>query len=345
MPDMKNLLLLALLLTACGTGRATPAPPPVLTASPSPAPPPASATPVSVSTASPALSATPVSQMAVIGYLPDYRDLNPEWARTVTDILYFSAEPRPDGTLDSSRLSEDTLKQLRALKKQFGTRIYISIGGWERSSGFAPMSAEPATRQTLIANTLAFALAHQLDGVDVDWEFPEDETQFNNSIALLAEMRTALVPHGMIVSVALSPESEFPLEAYAVADRIHIMSYDHAPRHSTYEQSLLDFQTFLEAGFPPGKLALGVPFYGRRMDDFNVEASYAEIVSQFQPAPEIDEADGIYFNGIATILQKTCFAQTQHAAGIMIWELGQDTTDSSSLLRAIGQVILDGCAQ
>jgi chitinase len=341
---MKKILILIFLLTACGTGPATTAPSFVSTASPSPTAPPASATPVSVSTASPTPSEVPVHPFAVIGYLPEYRELNPDWARTATDIIYFSAEPRPDGTLDSTRLSEDRLTQLLALKEQYGTRIYISIGGWDRSSGFASVSADPAIRQTFIANTLEFALAHQLDGVDVDWEFPEDEIQFNNSIALLSEMQTALAPHGMIVSVALSAENGFPLEAYSVVDRIHIMSYDHAPRHSTYEQALLDFQAFTDAGIPPEKLALGVPFYGRGVDDFNVEASYAEIVSQFQPTRETDEAEGIYFNGIATIQLKTCFARGQHAAGIMIWELGQDTTDATSLLQAIGEALMEDCA-
>jgi chitinase len=337
---MKKLLLLILLLTACGT----PALPSVSTDTPSHSPIPVSATPASVSTALSAPSEIPVAPFAVIGYLPEYRDLNLAWTRNVTDIIYFSAEPRPDGTLDSGRLSEDTLGQLLAWKEQYGTHIYISIGGWERSSGFASMSADPATRQTFIANTLEFALAHQLDGVDVDWEFPEDETQFNNSISLLSEMRTALAPHGMVVSVALSADNEFPLEAYNVVDRIHIMSYDHAPRHSTYEQALLDFQVFTEAGIPPEKLVLGVPFYGRRVDDFNMEASYAEIVRQFQPTRETDEVDGIYFNGIATVQQKTCFARSQLAAGIMIWELGQDTTDATSLLQAIGEALMEGCA-
>lgn len=308
----------------------------------------AKSTPLSPPTPIPTIMTLPTPQtnsapFSIIGYLPDYRDLNPQWAQSLTDIIYFSAEPAPDGTLDSSRLSEDTLKQLADLKVKFGTRIYISIGGWERSSGFAPMAKNPELRAMFIQNVLAFALAHNLDGVDVDWEFPQNEEEFKNSISLLKEMQLALSSHGLIVSVALSPDSEFPLGSYSVVDRIHIMSYDHLGQHSTYDQAVKDFQLFLDAGIPPEKLALGVPFYARGVDNFDREVSYSDIVSQYQPAHDADEVDGLYFNGIDTIQKKTCFAKEQHAGGVMIWELGQDTLDDTSLLKAIYQAATNGC--
>ena len=328
MLDMKfyALPLLMILLTSCGENTALPATPSL----------------AAVSTETPTPEPLPVP-FAVIGYLPEYRTFNPKWARYATDIIYFSAEPRADGSLDSSRLSEETLDQLSELKNEFGARIYISVGGWGRSSGFAPMTAEPATRKMFIEDVLAFALAYNLDGVDVDWEFPEDERQFNNGITLLGEMKAALALHGMIVSAALSTDSEFPLSGYTVVDRVHIMSYDNVPRHSTYEHAAQDIQLFLDAGFPPEKLALGVPFYARGVNDFKRTVPYAEIVSQYQPAPEVDEVDGLYFNGITTIQQKTCFAKGQGAGGIMIWELGQDTVDDTSLLQAIYEAAMGGC--
>ena len=36
---------------------------------------------------------------SVIGYFPDYRDINVEWGEIVTDFIYFSAEPDPNGDL------------------------------------------------------------------------------------------------------------------------------------------------------------------------------------------------------------------------------------------------------
>ena len=83
----------------------------------------------------------------VIGYLPDYRDVNPEWGSCLTDLIYFSAQPKPDGGLDTTLLSESVLTALRATKDRYGTRIFISVGGWERSQGFARMVADPQARK------------------------------------------------------------------------------------------------------------------------------------------------------------------------------------------------------
>ena len=271
MSDMKliPILLTLVLLTSCGGST----------------PPPDSARACSCFDSISNADKTPASApFAVIGYFPDYRELNPAWAEHLTDILYFSAEPRADGTLDTSRLNEDTWQALNELKSQNGIRIHLSVGGWERSSAFAPMTADPNTREKFINTLIEFALAHNLDGVDFDWEFPENQTEFDNYILFLTETKEAFSKHGLLVSVALSPDQNFPLESFAVVDRVHIMSYDHAERHSTYEQAVKDLQIFLDAGIPPEKLILGIPFYGRNIQPPNRELSYAEIMQQYQPA-------------------------------------------------------------
>ena len=326
-------LLLLLFLMACGTGTASPPPIPEV---------------VPVSTASPTASATPApipaDNLAVIGYFPDYRTLNPEWAKHLTDIVYFSAEPRGDGTLDTSRFTKETLDELNILKKQYGLRIHISIGGWERSSGFAAMASDSKGRSRFIGNLTSYLLENDLDGADFDWEFPEDDSQLKNYIALLTETKAAFVPLRLTVSVALSPDFKDSLGEFAVVDRIHIMSYDRGARHSTYEQAVADLQVYLEAGIPREKLILGVPFYGREENPPNDAFSYAEIRERYNPPPSADEVAGIYFNGIETIQRKTCLAINSHIGGVMIWELAQDTTDETSLLLAIERTKLNGCA-
>lgn len=335
---MKNLLtfLTALALTACTPEMIpipiTPQVVPTSTDSPVPTP---SPTPMS--------SPAPVSHFSIIGYFPDYRELDLDWGKYLTDIVYFSAEPRADGSLDTSRLTDKVFQGLNEMKARYGTRIYISFGGWERSSGFAPMAAKSETRRQFTQNVLNFALAHHLDGVDIDWEFPENDVQHKNNIALLTEMQTALAPHHMIVTLALSPASDRPLSSYADVDRVHVMSYDNGPRHSTYDQAVKDMEFFVDVGFAKEKLFLGVPFYGRIVNNPQQEYSYQEIVGEYHPAPGQDEIGGIYFNGIRTIQRKTCYALQNGFGGVMIWELGQDTADDTSLLQAIHQAVANGC--
>ncbi|NOT03594.1 MAG: glycoside hydrolase family 18 protein [Anaerolineales bacterium] len=342
------IILTLVLLTSCG-GNSSPLTPPAT---------------VPVSTTSPTLTESPVStpipftvtpegwcthllqdNFVIIGYLPEYRELNPEWGKCLTDIVYFSAEPRTDATLDISRLSDVTWQGLQTMKANYGTRIHLSVGGWERSQGFAPMVAKTKSRAAFIQNLLEFATEHKLDGVDFDWEFPETKTEFNNYIAFLTEIKTAFAKRGLIVSVALSADnaSSMDLSQFEVVDRIHVMSYDRGALHSTYDMAIEDLNTFIINDIPEQKLFLGVPFYGRKMDAPFTSSSYQEIMTQYRPSDGLDQMDGIFFNGISTVQHKTCFVRENDFGGIMIWELGQDTWDETSLLRAIYQAAANGC--
>lgn len=314
-------LILMILLTACG-GKAAPHSPPEPDATPSALP-----TPEVLSTQPP----KPV--LPVIGYFPDYRELDPAWAQNLTDIIYFSAEPNADGTLDASRLLEETWRSLEQLKTDHGVRVHLSIGGWERDGAFAEMTSNPQARQTFIADLLDYLLTRNLDGADFDWEFPKTDAEFENYIALLTETKNAFSKYGLLVSVALPAESSYPPGDFAVVDRVHLMSYDRGDRHSTYEQAVLDVQTFLDAGIPPEKLILGVPFYGRRISPPHNSLSYSEIMNSYSPAPDVDEVDGMYFNGVDTIRQKVCYGISAGLGGFMVWELSQDTSDETSLLQ------------
>jgi chitinase len=275
---------------------------------------------------------------SVIGYFPDYRVLNPDWAKSLTDIIYFSAEPCADGSLDTSRLTEANWYRLHEMKTKYGLRVHISVGGWERSGGFADMTANSEWRHKFIENLNRFILSHDLDGADFDWEFPETDGQFLNYITLLTETHAIFSEEGLLVSVALPADVNFPLGKFAVVDRLHIMSYDRGEKHATYEQAVVDVQLFLNAGIPADKLVLGLPFYGRYTEPPYKVFSYSEITGTYLPSPGVDEVNGVYFNGLETIQKKMCYGMETGLDGLMVWELAQDTTDAASLLQRIYQL-------
>jgi len=279
----------------------------------------------------------PAPEFLVIGYFPDYRELNPAWAGHLTDLVYFSAEPRADGSLDASRLTDETWLALAALQEQ-GLRVHLTVGGWGRDSDFAELTADPQARQNFVSNLLDFALAHKIAGVDFDWEFPQTDVEFENYIVFLSEVKSAFSQQGLIVSVALPAEASFPLGKFAAVDRVHIMSYDRGERHATYEQAVADVRSFLDAGVAPSQLILGLPFYGREVAAFDNSLTYAEIMAAYSPAPEVDEVNGIYFNGLGTIRRKVCYGMEAGLGGFIVWELAQDTNDSTSLLDQIFQL-------
>jgi GH18 family chitinase len=140
--------------------------------------------------------------------------------------------------------------------------------------------------------------------------------------------------------MAVNPSQALAAEAWNAVDRIHIMSYDHdGNEHSTLNQAQTDLAKLLARHIPKEKLFLGLPFYGRKRGGNPDSLSYSQIVRRFHPAADEDSAGGFYFNGINTIQKKTRYAVDQGIGGVMIWEVGQDTNDTTSLLRAIKEIV------
>ena len=280
-------------------------------------------------------------QFKIVGYLPDYRieAIDISVAEHVTDLIFFSLEPTADGRLDDSRFNDNVLFKLGQIKDAYDIRIHVALGGWERSSGFAAMATNDSLRANFIQELLDFCLSYEFDGVDYDWEFPQNVSENNAYTALIVETKEAFQPFGLIVTTALNVYQNLKVEAYAALDHIHVMSYDYAGQHATYNQAVSDISNFLGRGIAPEKIYLGVPFYGRHISD-RTAYSYSYIIDTYNPEPEVDQVADIYFNGIETIKKKTQFAINKGIGGIMIWEVGQDTRDDTSLLLAIYETFI-----
>jgi chitinase len=54
-----------------------------------------------------------------------------------------------------------------------GLRVALSVGGWGFPSAyFSEMAANPAGVTAFVASVKAFLAKYELDGIDIDWEFP-----------------------------------------------------------------------------------------------------------------------------------------------------------------------------
>lgn len=212
-----------------------------------------------------------------------------------------------DGTAPSTPFGGN-FAQLAELKRSSPQlRILISLGGWSGSKYFSTAAATPMSRARFAQSVIeAFFRPYPslFDGVDVDWEFPvsggppgnlarlEDRTNFTR---LVAELRRRLAEFSALerreleltIAVSAVPNRIVNLEAAALAslvDRIHLMAYDyHAGSSSAGFNAPLfacagdpnpdlnvdaSVNALIRAGVPPGKVALGVAFYGRAVADF-----------------------------------------------------------------------------
>lgn len=282
------------------------------------------------------------SGFRVVGYLPDYRieNIDASIAAQLTDVIYFSIEPKPDGSLDLSRLTSDTYFGINALKNRNpNLKVHIAVGGWGRSEHFGKMATDSTARRQFISNLSDLCLTAGFSGADYDWEFPANSIENDAYSVLIVETLTEFDKNDLKISVALNVSQKLSTAAYDALHRINIMSYDHGGYHSTYDQSVLDVNNFINRGISPDKLCLGIPFYGREIENFSNEMSYRSIVSIYNPGPDEDIVDGFFYNGPATVQRKTNFAIQRKLQGVMIWEIGQDATGESSLLSAINTQI------
>lgn len=274
----------------------------------------------------------------VVGYLPDYRveGIDPSIGQHLTDLVFFSVKATPTGQFESKTLDDAKTKSLlKRFRDEHGVQIHLCVGGWDRSQGFAEIAATTESRRRFAQGLVAFCRQRGFDGADLDWEHPKDATESKHYGALLSEIARAFQPHALRLTAAMAAWQTFTAEGIAAVDAIHLMSYDNPGRHSTFEASQTDVTKFVKLGVPPSKLCLGLPFYGRGVTLRDRVKTYSEIAASVRLAPEVDETDGLFFNGPTTIQKKTQFAIEQKLGGLMVWELGQDAPGEAALLRVI----------
>ncbi len=260
-------------------------------------------------------------------------------SKYITDLVYFSVEVRADSTVDESGLTSEGLEAVRVLVEDRGVRVHLAVGGWGRSEHFAAACQSADSRTKFIETLIKICKTHKFSGIDYDWEFPASTDENALYAALIVESKNAFVDEGLELSAAFSPWQKFDPEVYEALDRVHLMAYDNRDKHSTLDDAAKAVSGFLAKGVLPEKLFLGVPFYGRAIEDSEQSITYQALLAKHDLTTESDEVDGFYFNGPVTIAAKVQFAIDRKLGGIMIWELGQDVTDHRSLVRTIDQTI------
>ncbi|MEI3802624.1 MULTISPECIES: glycosyl hydrolase family 18 protein [unclassified Chitinophaga] len=274
----------------------------------------------------------------VIGYMPSWAgDVNQVQYSKLTHINYAFLLPTSTGGLQAID-NPAKLQSLVSTAHANNVKVLISVGGWNdgNDSGFESLAANSTYRNNFVTNMINFVNQYGLDGVDIDWEYPDPGASANNYITLMTQLSTEMHNRGKLLTGAIVGTGGASIlnSAFALVDFYNLMAYDYNNfDHSTYSYATQSVNYWRGRGLPASKTVLGVPFYGRPTWE-----SFAQLVAR-GANPYADVFDNVGYNGITTIRQKTNLAFDQ-GSGVMIWELSQDATGANSLLSAIHEVVL-----
>lgn len=276
----------------------------------------------------------------VVGYVTPAANIDAIDFSLLTHINYSFLIPRANGTTRPFG-APNHLRKVVAQAQKHDVKVLIAVGGWGWDKEFETLAADPAIRAKLAKRVAEFCATYELDGVDIDWEYPNAGASAANFAALAMDFRSAL-PAGALVTAAVLADATdaagVSTDAVGHLNFINLMAYD-GPRnnHSSLAMAERSLATWLARGIHPDKLVLGVPFYARPSG-----AAYRALLANDAATASGDRIlyKGVEqnYNGPATIRRKTEFA-LQLAGGIMIWELSQDARGSDSLLRVIGETV------
>ncbi|MDT7726121.1 MAG: chitinase [Actinomycetota bacterium] len=304
------------------------------------------ATAVSVSTAAPAAAAVFPNGFKSVGYMPSWSgNVNSIQYTKLTHINYSFALPNSNGTLqaipDTAKLSS-----LVTLGHNNGVRVLLAIGGWNdgNDSAFETLAGNATGRTTFVNSVVNVVTQYNLDGVDIDWEYPDPGTSGNNYTLLMQQLSTAMHSRGKLLTAAVvssgGTAEGVQTAVFGYVDFLNIMAYDGGTPHANYSWSIAAANYWKGRGLPASKTVLGVPFYSRP-----TYYTYAQIVGMNAANANVDcvTISGVQqcYNGLPTIRSKTQWAKA-NAGGIMNWELSQDTTGATSLVSAIYEVAMGG---
>lgn len=278
-----------------------------------------------------------VSAFKVIGYLPDWGDVNSVQYSKLTHINYAFVLPNTNGSLAIGNPA--VLSAMVTAAHKNSVKALAAIGGGDGSANFVVLAANAQVRTTFVNAVMAMVAAYNLDGVDIDWEYPVKNVSDANYANLMQELSTALHAKGKLLSTAVTGSyGDYILpRVFGYIDFMNIMAYDEAPvDHSTLDIATRSLAHWIGLGLSPAKAILGVPFYGRSVDN---ALTYADLISQ-GANPNNDNFNGFGYNGKVTISNKAQLVINQNAGGMMIWQLAGDATGTNSLLSVISLKLL-----
>ncbi|EJU03683.1 glycoside hydrolase, partial [Dacryopinax primogenitus] len=225
-----------------------------------------------------------------------FADVNPSTGEVILSDAYADQQKHYPGDSwnDVGNNLYGSFKQFYLIKKQNRNfKVILSIGGWTYSQAghFDPVIVSPSLRAKFVSSAVSLLEDNGLDGIDIDYEYPDTDAKASGFTALLSELRAALdahqqskgdtVPYSLSAAVSAGPQNYAKLqvkEMDPLLDLWNLMAYDYAgpwSSESGNDANLYggDINTdsaikwYLSQGATSTKVNMGIPIYGRSFEN------------------------------------------------------------------------------
>ena len=316
-----------------------------------------------------AIHATAPDSKVIVAYVTSWSQVIPD-PTTVTHINYAFGGVKD--TFDGVNISNpERLRTIANLKKNNpDLKVLLSVGGWG-AGNFSEMAADPKLRRKFADDCLRIVKEYNLDGIDIDWEYPgssaakissspDDRANFT---LLMRDLRETL-GNNRLLTIATSAGAEHIAytDVIPYLDFVNIMTYDmaNAPKHhaalypseNTPELTCVEsVRRHVAGGVPVNKLVLGVPFYGRggkemKGRDFkNIKEGdgYSLIFDNTAKVPFMVNAAGVPvlgYDDAHSLGYKCDYILDNDLLGVMYWDYNGDD-EQGTLRNTLAQRLLD----
>ena len=196
----------------------------------------------------------------------------------LTHVIHTHVAPNGDGTVMSADLGMTPAASSAFISAAHHARVKALLGvanTWPRSADF-PGATSPAHLEAFIGNLVALMQTRGYDGIDIDWEplRGSEVPQFRDLVIGLRAAMDRITPRP-ILTAALWHQQAAVASVQDCLDQANIMTYDmaktgfmtwhNAPLYTSDSRAWSverRMSSFVGAGVSPGKLGIGLPFYG-----------------------------------------------------------------------------------
>ena len=306
------------------------------------------------------------AQHVVVAYVTSWSSGLPDPTR-MTHINYAF------GGVNSARTgvsisNASRLQQIVALKRRNPElKVLLSIGGWG-AGGFTPMTSDATKRMAFARDCLRVCQQYGLDGIDLDWEFPGNNSSGESSPArekqnyslLCRDLRQVLGDDYLLTMASNYTPGNYDFRGcIQYLDFVNVMCYNMAsppnhhaalykgggPVNNGYYSCQMAMNDHINAGIPRQKLVMGMPLYGhesgrgeqsyQRARDLLATGNYVEDWDDRGKVPWIKKkSDGSFymdFENQRSIEYKCRYILGQKFLGGMYWDYHSD--DNQGTLR------------